>query len=219
MSTSASHERRPGASGFTLLEIMVTVALVGVCILPMLEAREKASHLAYKSGHMMRALNYGQRILTDRMLNSQRVKDESGLVEEDPNYGYQLTVEVYDLSTGRVVEEKDDASQFSTTTQFSTTSKFTSGAPADAGPQTDDSDKDLQHQVRRVKVTISWPSLEGEQPEQLVLEGFLPLTQDQIDKANGTTPSDGSNPSGSSSASGSSGSGSGSGGSSPSGGQ
>ena len=159
---------------------MATVALVGICILPMLEMRERASQLAYKSGHMLRALAYGERILTDRMLKPERVKDEAGLVEEDPAYEYKLTVEVYDLSTGRVVEEQDPNSEFSTTTNFSTTSKFTSGAPADAGPETDETKEDIAHQVRRVKVTISWPSLEGEMPEQLVLEGFLPLVEEQL---------------------------------------
>jgi prepilin-type N-terminal cleavage/methylation domain-containing protein len=186
--TSASdHRRRIDArplarseSGFTLLEIMATVALVGICILPMLEMRERASQLAYKSGHMLRALAYGERILTDRMLNPARVKDEAGLVEEDPAYEYKLTVEVYDLSTGRVVEEKDASSDFSTTTSFSTTSSFTTGAPGDAGPPGDETKEDIAHQVRRVKVTISWPSLQGEQPEQLVLEGFLPLVEEQL---------------------------------------
>jgi prepilin-type N-terminal cleavage/methylation domain-containing protein len=195
MSISASRHRTE--RGFTLLEIMVTVALVGVCILPLLETRQKASDLAYKSGHMLRALTYGQRMLTDRMLLSQRVKDETGLIEEDPAYEYQITVEVYDLSTGRVVEEKDDASTFSTTSQFSTTSKFTNGQPADAGPETDDAEKDKAHQVRRVKVTISWPSLEGDQPEHLVLEGFLPLTDDQLEPQDPNNPN--SNPSSNSS--------------------
>lgn len=159
---------------------MATVAVVGICILPMLEMRERASQLAYKSGHMLRALAYGERILTDRMLDPQRVKDEAGLIEEDTAFEYKLTVEVYDLSTGRVVEEKDDSSDFSTNTNFATTSGFTTGAPGDAGPVTDETKEDIAHQVRRVKVTISWPSLQGETPDELVLEGFLPLVEEQL---------------------------------------
>ena len=182
---------------------MATVALVGICILPMLEMRERASQLAYKSGHMLRALAYGERILTDRMLDPQRVKDEAGLVEEDPAYEYKLTVEVYDLSTGRVVEEHDDNSDFSTSTSFSTTSSFTTGAPGDAGPETDEQKQDIAHQVRRVKVSVSWPSLQSETPESLVLEGFLPLVEEQLNPDSalgGSTPSS-SNTSGGSSAS------------------
>jgi hypothetical protein len=171
---------------------MVTVALVGVCILPMLEVRERASQLAYRSGHMLRALSYAERMLTDRMLNPQRVKEESGLVEADPSYEYKLTIEQYDLSTGRVVEEEDEASGFSNDTKFSTTSGFTSGVPGDAGPVTDDPKDSIQHQVRRVKVTISWPSLDGEQAETLVLEGFLPLVEEETDSqlapASGASP-------------------------------
>lgn len=157
---------------------MVTVAMLGVCILPLLEVREKASHLAYKSGHLMRAMTYGQRMLTDRMLNPDRAKDETGLVEEDPVYQYVLTVEVFDLSTGRVVEE-DQETNFSQSSQFSTSSAFTNATPApgDAGPAGGVKPEDISHEVRRVKLTISWPSIDNEQPDQLVLEGFLPPVQ------------------------------------------
>jgi hypothetical protein len=173
MSISAETRRRRSTGGFTLLEIMATVAMLGLCILPLLQAREKAAHLAYKSGHMMRALTYGQRMLTDRMLNPDRTKDEAGLFEEDPNYSYLLTVEVFDVSTGRVIEARDETG-FSQTTNFSQTTGFTTGAPADAGPANNPQDEDISHEVRRVKLTVSWPSIDSDTPEQLVLECFLP---------------------------------------------
>jgi len=194
MSTSA--DRRPeagcadrqkaarAASGFTLLEIMVCVAVVGLCILPLLEVREQSSRMAYKSGHMLLALSYGDKILSERMLDPDKAKDETGVIEEDPAFGYTLTVEDYDLSTGRVVEEKDDANAFSTTTNFSTTSQFTTGMPQDAVPGPDDvAAADTQHRVRRVKISITWPALEGEEREELLLEGFLPRVITEKDKA------------------------------------
>ena len=145
------------ASGFTLLEIMVTVAIVGLCILPLLEVREQSSRMAYKSGHMLNALSYGNRILALRMLDPDKVKDEAGVIEEDPAFGYLLTVEDYDLSTGRVVEEEDEQG-FSSETKFSTTSGFTSGVPQDAAPGPEDmAAEDTQHRVRRMKLTITWP--------------------------------------------------------------
>lgn len=187
MSTSADrrHAQRRGAErGFTLLEIMVCVAIVGLCILPLLEVREQSSRMAYKSGHMLRALAYGDKILTDRMLDPDKTKDETGVVEDDPLFGYTLTVEDYDLSTGRVVEEQDDNKAFSTTTDFSTTSAFTTGVPQDAAPGPDDvADADSQHRVRRVKLSITWPSLDGDQREELLLEGFLPRVLTEKDKA------------------------------------
>ncbi|HEX5011922.1 MAG TPA: prepilin-type N-terminal cleavage/methylation domain-containing protein [Planctomycetota bacterium] len=183
MSTSAD---RPPASerGFTLLEIMVCVAVVGLCILPLLEVREQSSRMAYKSGHMLRALSYGDKILSERMLDPDKAKDETGIIEEDPAFGYTLTVEDYDLSTGRVVEEQDDANAFSTSTSFSTTSQFTTGVPQDALPGPDDvAAADTQHRVRRVKISITWPALEGEEREELLLEGFLPRVITEKDKA------------------------------------
>ena len=189
MSISADRRRtaaedRRAASGFTLLEIMVCVAVVGLCILPLLEVREQSSRMAYKSGHMLRALSYGDKILTDRMLDPDKAKDETGVIEDDPAYGYTLTVEDYDLSTGRVVEEQDDDQAFSQATSFSTTSSFTTGVPQDAAPGPEDvAAADTQHRVRRVKLSISWPSHEGEQRDELLLEGFLPRVLDEKDKA------------------------------------
>jgi prepilin-type N-terminal cleavage/methylation domain-containing protein len=177
-------EPRSAASGFTLLEIMVCVAIVGLCILPLLEVREQSMRMAYKSGHMLHALAYGDRILAQRMLDVDKAKDEAGLIEEDPSFGYTLTVEDYDLSTGRVVEEKDDQAGFSTTTGFSTTSAFTTGVPQDAAPGPDDvAAADTQHRVRRVKLTITWPALDGDQREELVLEQFIPPVIDEDKEA------------------------------------
>jgi len=178
MSTSA--DRRRASSGFTLLEIMVTVAVVGLCILPLLQVREQSSVIAYKSGHLMRALAYGEKMLTERLLDPDKTKDEAGVIEEDPVYAYVLTVEDYDLSTGRVVEEEDDENGFQQDTNFSTTSNFTSGVPQDAAPTAEDvAAKDSQHRVRRIKLTISWPSLEDDAREEYLLEGFLPPVVEQ----------------------------------------
>ncbi len=182
MSTSADN-RRSAVAGFTLLEIMVTVGLVGVCILPLLEVREQASVMAYKSGHLLRALTYGQRILSERLLDPDAAKDEMGVVEEDAVYSYVITLEDYDLSTGRVVDE-DDEDGFSQSTGFSTTSAFGSGVPQDAAPGPEDvSAKDSQHRVRRIKLTVSWPAFEGEARDELMLEGFLPVVHEEDEQA------------------------------------
>ena len=173
---------RAASSGFTLLEIMVCVAVVGLCILPLLELREQSSRMAYKSGHLLLALTYGDRILNDRMLDLDKAKDETGLIEDDPAFGYVLTVEDYDLSTGRVVEEDEDG--FSDTSNFSSTSNFGPNAPSDAAPGPEDvADANSQHRVRRVKITINWPALDGDQREELVLESFIPRVIDQAKEA------------------------------------
>jgi prepilin-type N-terminal cleavage/methylation domain-containing protein len=178
MSTSASRRRRP--SGFTLLEIMVTVALVGVCILPLLELRESSSQMAYRSGHQLRALAYGEQLLQERLLDPDEVKEEVGVIEEDPVYSWVLTIEDYDLSTGRVVEE-DEEQGFSQSSNFSQTSNFTSGAPGDAvvPDENEVADEHSQHRVRRFKLAVRWPALSGDAPDELLLEGFLPVARDE----------------------------------------
>lgn len=181
MSTSADRRRR-AASGFTLLEIMLTVALLGL-ILPLLEARERASRMAYRSGHLLRAQAHAQRLLAQRLLDPDRARDEAGVIEEDPVFQYVITLEDYDLSTGRVVEEQDEQG-FTQGTAFSETSAFSGSVPGDALPGPDElSDRQSQHRCRRLRLTLSWPSLSGDAPDQLVLEGFLPRVLDEDESA------------------------------------
>jgi len=162
---------------------MVTVALVGVVVLPLLEVREQSSAMAYKSGHLLRAQAHAQRLLTQRLLDPDRAKDEAGIVEEDPVFHYLVTLEDYDLSTGRVVEEQDEAG-FTQSTNFSEDSAFAGGLPGDALPGPDElSEADSQHRVRRLRLTLSWPSLDSDAPDQLVLEGFLPRVLDDEESA------------------------------------
>jgi prepilin-type N-terminal cleavage/methylation domain-containing protein len=179
MSTSADNRRR--RSGFTLLEIMVTVALVGICILPLLEVRESSSQMAYRSGHQLHALAYAERLLEERLLDPDEVKEEIGVIEEDPTYSWVLTLEDYDLSTGRVIEEDEEQQGFSQSSNFSQTSGFTAGAPGDAVlPDEDEvADEDSQHRVRRFKLAVRWPSLSGDAPDELLLEGFLPVAREE----------------------------------------
>ncbi len=181
MSTSAE-PRRP--SGFTLLEIMVTVALVGICILPLLEVRESSSQMAYRSGHQLRALAWAEQLLQERMLDPDEVQEEVGVIEEDPVYSWVLTLEDYDLSTGRVVEE-DEPQGFSQSSNFSQTSNFTAGAPGDAVVPDEDevADEHSQHRVRRFKLAVRWPSLSGDAPDELLLEGFLAVARDEDEAA------------------------------------
>jgi hypothetical protein len=153
---------------------MVTVALVGICILPLLELRESSSQMAYRSGHQLHALAYAERLLEERLLDPDEVKEEIGVIEDDPVYSWVLTLEDYDLSTGRVVEDEEEQG-FSQSSSFSQTSGFTAGAPGDAlVPEDEVADEDSQHRVRRFKLAVRWPSLDGDAPDELLLEGFLP---------------------------------------------
>ncbi len=162
------------AAGFTLIEIMCALAIFALLILPMLAVRQTASNMAFRSGHMLTALGYAERVLAERMTNPDRVRQLQGVVEDDPDYHWELTLEDYDLSTGRVDEPEESGSGFTQGTNFSTVSGFAS-VPPDAGtPEGEDPMEIAAYKVRRYKVTMFYPSLAGESEDKLLLEGYIP---------------------------------------------
>ncbi|MGQ0551868.1 MAG: type IV pilus modification PilV family protein [Planctomycetota bacterium] len=176
MSTSAERRPAPRArparsteSGFTLLEVLASLAIVALAVVPMLVTRDQAWNIAYRSGHLLRAANYAQELLAERLDDPERLKDHLGFFDDDPSFRYEISLEDYDLSTGRVIEE-DDPNGFSQETKFSTTSAF---MPADAKTVTA-AEEDSPHRVRRVKIKIWYEGLEDGEPSSYVLEGFVP---------------------------------------------
>lgn len=154
--------------GFTLLEIMVTLALVGLLIVPLLTVRETAAHIAFRSTHLMKALAFGQELLAERMTDPEIIKDQIGFIEDNPAFRYELSIENFDLATGRVEEEDIDPNN-----PYSINSPF---APSDAGvpPTPDEDELNDPNLVRRVKLTIFFPSLDDDEEEKVVLEGYIP---------------------------------------------
>jgi len=184
MSTSAEavrFRRERAEGGFTLLEVLVTLAIVAAAIVPLLVVRDATWNIAYRSGHMLRAAAYAQVILASRMTDPDDVKDYQAAIEDDPAFSYELTIESYDLSTGRVDEPGDDAA--------STTSNFSIGSaqlPADAQAAPAEKDEDLyndpQH-VRRFKLKVRYPGLDADKPGEYLLEGYLPMARKESDDA------------------------------------
>ena len=168
--------RRPAQAGFTPLEIMATLAIVGLLIVPILQEREVSSNMAFRSGRMANALNHARQLLADRTLDPDPVRGLHGVVESDPQYRWELTIEEFDLSTGRVVEATDPVTGEPTTT-FSTTSAF--NLPGDAGAPPDASEQESPHRVRRYKLRMLYPSYQADQEGELLLEGFLPRVAQQ----------------------------------------
>ncbi len=166
---------RAAPSGFTLIEVMVTLALVALTLLPLLELRQLASNMAFRSGHMLQAMTYAQQLLADRITDPETLKEREGVIEDDTVYRYEISIENFDLSTGRTEDEDQAHDNASGSTNFSTESAF---APSDSGTNVAETDENQAYKVRRVKVTIFYPSLEGESEEQLSLEGFVPRAVD-----------------------------------------
>lgn len=184
MRTSAegrARRRERACRGFTLLEVLVTLAIVAGAIVPLLVVRDATWNMAYRSGHMLRAAAYAEQILAERTTDPDDVKDYQGVVEEDPAFHYELTIETYDLATGRVDEPGDES--VSTTSGFSAESAF---APPDAqaAPEEEDEDHydDPQH-VRRFRLKLLYPGLEADRESEYLLEGYLPMARKETEHA------------------------------------
>jgi prepilin-type N-terminal cleavage/methylation domain-containing protein len=177
-----SSDRRRGCRGFTLLEVLVTLAIVAAAIVPLLVVRDATWNIAYRSGHMLKAAAYAEAILAARMTNPDDVKDYQAVIEDDPAFSYELTIEGFDLSTGRAdsEDETDPNSNFSVDPAF---------LPQDAHPAPEDAVdvyKDPQH-VRRFKLKISYPGLEEDKKGEYLLEGYLPMAKKEPDDAAAAT--------------------------------
>lgn len=160
---------RPGQAsqaGFTLLEIMATVGLVALVLLPILTVRESATNKAWRASQMLQAVQHAEQLLARRARDVDPVDQEQGLIDEDPFYRYELTLENYDLATGLSEEEEEEQEQRE--------DSIFADPPPDAGMLEED-DRDDPHKVRRFAIKILWPGIEEEQQDsELVLEGYIP---------------------------------------------
>jgi len=162
------------ASGFTLLEIMVTVAIFGICLLPILHVREEATNRAYRTEHMLQGLHIAQELIAEHGREIEQMKQVESRFEDDPAFRYVVTFEDWDLATGRAEDELDEEE----------TLDDPNGplAPADAAVPPEDVRGD-PHKVRRFRIEVFWPDIEtADDEESLLLEGFIPrMWEEQLD--------------------------------------
>lgn len=163
--------------GFTLLEIMVTVALLGLVILPILQVRQASTRKAYRASRLIMGLSHAEQLLADCALQLRELEGLEGEIESDPAFTYSMTLKEYDLSTGLNVyddELEDDVFD-----------DYEQGLlPGDAGlpPDDEDEERSSPHRVRRYKITVFWPSWDAPSADdedddaldELTIEGFLP---------------------------------------------
>ena len=180
MPTSAERcpDRVGPQAGFTLLEIMVVVGLLGMVILPILGVREQSSQRAYRSAHMSTALNYAEQLLADAMVMTQERDEYGGPIDGDPEYSYVLTLREFDLSTGLHLDEEADDALYQDDPDAALAYQ---PSDADTVPEEEDEERTNPHRVRRFSIEVFWPrwdAPEGEEDEEsldsVILEGFLP---------------------------------------------
>jgi prepilin-type N-terminal cleavage/methylation domain-containing protein len=170
-----------GQAGFTLLEIMVVVGIVGLCILPILTVKGQSTARAYKAKMMRTAMDHAERLLVDCMRTEEEYDRYESTIEQDSTFTYVLTLEEFDVSTGLTAEEAEDVEAEEDDGQ----SLFGGSTPGDAGvgnPDEDDEERDNPHLVRRFRIRVLWPSWDGEDDEAddyVDLEGYLPRVFDR----------------------------------------
>ncbi len=158
--------QRCNSSGFTLLEIMVTVSLIALLILPIMVVRDASENQAFRSTHMMEAMRLGHLLLADRLTDPDPAVSLTGDFAQygaDPDaYTWLLTVEEFDLSTKREVDPDDDP--------FGEV-PF---PPADAAlPNTDLENE--PYRVRRVGLTVFFPGIHDDESEETLIEQYPPI--------------------------------------------
>lgn len=153
----------------------MALGIVGFALMGFLEVRSAAAYSSWKSQMDLRALHHADERLAALMLDPDEYAEQAFVVEDDPAFRYVLTVEEYDLSTGRESDDEDTDVAGGFSAEFE--SSFT---PPDAGGEELD---DNPHLVRRVKIVMLYPDLENDdQDQQLVLETYLPrVTEDVAD--------------------------------------
>lgn len=96
---SLEFDRNNKNSGFTLLEIIVAVALIGVSLSMILGIVNRDIDLASKARDAQIASNLAQNIMTEIELDGYpAIREESGAFEEAEGFEYFLTVAPYNLS-------------------------------------------------------------------------------------------------------------------------
>ncbi len=181
MTNPAPTPRRRTSRGFTLLEIMATVAIVGLSAGFILTAREGAANHAFRAYHMMEAIRLAEHHLAEWTLNPDLVEAQQGLFQIDGDtvgegiYSYEITVEIFDLSTGRPLDDEDGNPLDD---PLAANYGDSSGPTSLFGGSEDTEEEDDPYLVRRIQMTVYYPNPVDEEPEELILERFLPLVDE-----------------------------------------
>ena len=163
MRASSGTER---TGGFTLLEIMLTLALVAIGVIPVLLTRERSVRQSYRAHHLNTARTLARELLTE--LEFHELDQMSGEFDGYPGFSYDIEVEEVDLVTGQ--EEEDEDNPYSTQGGYQ---------PADSiDPE---EGEEMDYPVRRVTLTLKFPNLklEATDDEELkIITIFPPLPKD-----------------------------------------
>ncbi len=96
------------SSGFSLLEILVAIAILGVALITLFELFSGSLKLARSSEDYLKATLLAQKKINDLRLENFYLQEagESGEFEEDPAYQWSVTIEPYETEFKRSREKE-----------------------------------------------------------------------------------------------------------------
>ena len=178
-STSPASRGAPAgkARGFTLLEVMVAMAILAVTIIPMLLLREHSFNRALETKRMRVLRELARRELDVIALNV-RYGQGSGQFEDWSDIRYEYKVTLYDFGAGMGTGDGEGGFDDS----------FSGSAPGDAVYAEEDPDSYGPMVMRHVELTLYYvaPDEAGEEREQkYMVDTYLPLllTEDQYQQS------------------------------------
>lgn len=181
--------------GFTLLEIMATLAIVGGVMVYVLESREKALSNFY----IARNANIANSLARDLMseLAFKEPDDLRGGFDGYDGFEFEIEITREDLVSGES-EEDDNSDPYSTNRDWKERDKEGTGSDSSSGNNSggftpgdsvfpgDEDEDQPEYPVRRIKVTVFYPNLreisDDPEPLKLILETILPPLPDEEDE-------------------------------------
>jgi prepilin-type N-terminal cleavage/methylation domain-containing protein len=162
--------KRP-KGGFTLLEIMVSVAILAMAIVPLLLIRERSYTCALYSHSLRKAQEFAQ-LQLGKIALEVRTGEGSGSFEGWENYTFEYKVSLYDFGGGMLAGD-EDYDPFGENT-----------GPGDSVFPEDDEETFGPMVMRHVELTIFFPSVREEEEDlinEYVIDTYIPvlLTEEQ----------------------------------------
>jgi prepilin-type N-terminal cleavage/methylation domain-containing protein len=172
-STTASSRARP-AQGFTLLEVMVAVAILAVSIVPMLYLREDSFAKAMNTKAERTAQQLAQDLLSQIALEV-RTGSQTGEFEGWTDYQYEYTVTIYDFGSSFGDEDFYDEDD-----------RYFRDDPEDSVYFDDEMENYGPMVMRHVELIVTYPSFtdEGGDGNEYIIDTYMPLllTEEQYER-------------------------------------
>ncbi len=164
-------DRMGNRRAFTLLEVMVSVAVLALAVVPMLLTREYCYDSATETKILCLQQELAKRQLSYIALNVIR-GEGAGDFEDYPDFTYEYEVTIYDFQAGLEEDEENDDGAFNTT------------APGDAVYVDNDLDNVGSHMARHIILRVYAPDQDDGQEAEYVIDTYVPLllTREQYNK-------------------------------------